>query len=316
MKQQALISIIIPVFNRAGIVGRTLDSIAAQTLRPLNIILVDNNSSDNSFDVLNQWKKDNDTDDFKITILQEKKPGAAAARNCGLRAVTTPYVMFFDSDDTMSPTHVENIANAFIANPDSAIVGWDVTIHTLNGKTIKRRCHHKNTLFNHIFHGSLSTQRYAVKTSLIREVGAWNERLFGWDDYELGIRLLLRNKQIMHIENGNDVHVFSQHESITGTHYSSNPQKWEHALNCCMELLTSHHKASLWINIRRCILAGEYRKEKDFKNYHRLINEVLQRTENKYHKLFFKSVAIFISLGGRGTAILTRLFLTPKINLQ
>lgn len=95
MKQQALISIIIPVFNRAGIVGRTLDSIAAQTLRPLNIILVDNNSSDNTLEVLTQWGKDNSTDDFKITILQEKKPGAAAARNCGLKIVKTPYVMFF-----------------------------------------------------------------------------------------------------------------------------------------------------------------------------------------------------------------------------
>ena len=79
MKQQALISIIIPVFNRAGIVGRTLDSIAAQTLRPLNIILVDNNSSDNTLEVLTQWGKDNSTDDFKITILQEKKPGASIA---------------------------------------------------------------------------------------------------------------------------------------------------------------------------------------------------------------------------------------------
>ena len=314
MKQQALISIIIPVFNRAGIVGRTLDSIAAQTLRPLNIILVDNNSSDNSLEVLTQWKNDNDTDDFNITILQEMKPGAATARNCGLNAVMTPYVMFFDSDDTMSPSHAENIANALTANPNSAIVGWDITIHTLNGKIIKRRCHHKNVLFNHIFHGSLSTQRYAVKTALIREVGAWNENLFGWDDYELGIRLLLRNKQITHIENGNDVHVFNQQESITGTHYSSNPQKWEHALNCCENLLIGKPQAKLWIKIRRCILAGEYRKEKDLKNYHRLINEILLHTENKYHKLFFKSVAIFISLGGRGSAILTRLFLTPKIN--
>lgn len=314
MKQQALISIIIPVFNRAGIVGRTLDSIAAQTLRPLNIILVDNNSSDNTLEVLTQWGKDNSTDDFKITILQEKKPGAAAARNCGLKIVKTPYVMFFDSDDTMSPTHVENIANAFTANPDSAIVGWDVTIHTLNEKTIKRRCHHKNTLFNHIFHGSLSTQRYAVKTELIRKIGAWDESILGWDDYELGIRLLLHHPRIIHIENGNDVHIFHQRESITGTHYSTNPQKWEHALNCCEKLLIDQQQAKLWIEIRRCILAGEYRKEKDFKNYHRLINEVLRRTENRYYKLFFKSVAIFISLGGRGTAILTRLFLTPKIN--
>lgn len=314
MKQQALISIIIPVFNRAGIVGRTLDSIAAQTLRPLNIILVDNNSSDNSFDVLNQWKKDNDTDDFKITILQEKKPGAAAARNCGLSAVTTPYVMFFDSDDTMSPTHVENIANAFIANPNSAIVGWDVTIHTLNGKTIKRRCHHKNTLFNHIFHGSLSTQRYAVRTDLINQVGGWNETTMAWNDYELGIRLLLQHPHIIHIENGEDVNVFRQTESITGTHYSANVAKWEHALECCEKHLQQNNNTRLWIEVRRCILAGEYRKENDKNNYKRLISSVLQRTSSIYQRIFFKSVAIFISLGGRGVAILTRLFLTPKLN--
>lgn len=314
MKQQALISIIIPVFNRAGIVGRTLDSIAAQTLRPLNIILVDNNSSDNTLEVLTQWGKDNSTDDFKITILQEKKPGAAAARNCGLKIVKTPYVMFFDSDDTMSPTHIENIINAFIAHPDVGIVGWDVTIHTFNGKSIKRRCHKNNVLFNHIFHGSLSTQRYAVRTDLINQVGGWNETTMAWDDYELGIRLLLQRPHIIHIENGEDVNVFRQTESITGTHYSANVAKWEHALNCCEKLLIDQQQAKLWIEIRRCILAGEYRKEKDFKNYHRLINEVLRRTENRYHKLFFKSVAIFISLGGRGTAILTRLFLTPKIN--
>ncbi|MBQ7041820.1 MAG: glycosyltransferase family 2 protein [Muribaculaceae bacterium] len=314
MSHYAQISIVIPVFNRAGIVGRTLDSIAAQSLRPLNLILVDNNSSDNTLDILNLWKEKNETDEFKITILQEKKPGAAAARNCGLKIVKTPYVMFFDSDDTMSPSHIENITNTFITHPDAGIVGWDVTIHTFNGKSIKRRCHKNNVLFNHIFHGSLSTQRYAVRTDLINQVGGWNETTMAWDDYELGIRLLLQHPHIIHIENGEDVNVFRQTESITGTHYSANVAKWEHALNCCEKLLIDQQQAKLWIEIRRCILAGEYRKEKDFKNYHRLINEVLRRTENRYHKLFFKSVAIFISLGGRGTAILTRLFLTPKIN--
>lgn len=314
MAHQAQISIVIPVFNRAEIVGRTLDSIAAQSLRPKNLILVDNNSSDNTLDTLNLWKEKNETDEFKITILQEKKPGAAAARNCGLKIVKTPYVMFFDSDDTMSPSHIKNITNAFIAHPDAGIVGWDVTIHTLNGKSIKRRCYKDNVLFNHIFHGSLSTQRYAVRTDLINQVGGWDETTMAWDDYELGIRLLLQHPHIIHIEDGKDVHIFRQSESITGTLYSTDVTKWEHALNCCEKHLQQNSKARLWIDIRRCILAGEYRKEKDINNYKRLINTILQRTNNIYHKIFFKSVAIFISLGGRGVAILTRLFLTPKTN--
>lgn len=314
MSHYAQISIVIPVFNRAGIVGRTLDSIAAQSLRPLNLILVDNNSSDNTLDILNLWKEKNETDEFKITILQEKKTGAAAARNCGLKIVKTPYVMFFDSDDTMSPSHIENITNTFITHPDAGIVGWDVTIHTFNGKSIKRRCHKNNVLFNHIFHGSLSTQRYAVRTDLINQVGGWNETTMAWNDYELGIRLLLQHPHIIHIENGEDVNVFRQTESITGTHYSANVAKWEHALDCCENHLQQNNNARLWIEVRRCILAGEYRKEKDRNNYKRLISSILQRTSSIYQRIFFKSVAIFISHGGRGVAILTRLFLTPKLN--
>ena len=79
------------------------------------------------------------------------------------------------------------------------------------------------------------------------------------------------------------------------------------------EYLINNHKARLWIEIRRCILAGEYRKEKDFDNYHRLMSEIAQRAKDIYHSIFFKFVAIDTSYGGRGVSILTRLFLTPKI---
>ena len=88
------ITIIIPVYNRAGIVGPTLDAVAAQTWRPLNVILVDNASTDNTLQVLNQWKKSVERPDFKVEVIEERTPGASAARNAGLRRATTRWTMF------------------------------------------------------------------------------------------------------------------------------------------------------------------------------------------------------------------------------
>ena len=133
MTSKALISIIIPVYNRAEIVTATLDSVAKQSLRPLDVILIANNSTDNTLEVLNEWKQQVETEDFHVTILRESKPGATTARNRGLKEAETPYTMFFDSDDLMAPNHVQRAVDAFIANPDIDVVGWDVDVKTLSG---------------------------------------------------------------------------------------------------------------------------------------------------------------------------------------
>ncbi|MDE6459177.1 MAG: glycosyltransferase family 2 protein, partial [Muribaculum sp.] len=127
------ISIVVPVFNRGTVVTATLDSIAAQTERPLALIIVDNNSTDNSLDVVTEWAKLHDSPDFAVTILSEPIPGAAAARNKGFESVTTPYVMFFDSDDLMSPNHVKDFADTFRADPLLDIVGRDIISLELDG---------------------------------------------------------------------------------------------------------------------------------------------------------------------------------------
>ncbi|MDE6528594.1 MAG: glycosyltransferase family 2 protein, partial [Muribaculaceae bacterium] len=105
MSQPAsLITIVVPVYNRAGIVERTLESIRQQSHRPLSVVLVDNNSTDNTPHVLRKWKSEVEAPDMQVTIVDEPVAGAPAARNRGLGLTTTPYVMFFDSDDIMTPT--------------------------------------------------------------------------------------------------------------------------------------------------------------------------------------------------------------------
>jgi glycosyltransferase involved in cell wall biosynthesis len=157
MSKQAQITVIVPVYNRAELMIRTLDSIAAQSLRPFELIVVDNNSTDNTLEVLHEWKEQNESADFVVTIKQEPRACACCARNKGLEAVKTPYVMFFDSDDTMIPTHIESALRALQADKSLDIVGWDVTVNLLDGKAVKKRFSVNDVLYNHIFHSSFAT---------------------------------------------------------------------------------------------------------------------------------------------------------------
>lgn len=91
------ISVIIPIKNRADLIGQTLDSIICQTLQPFEIILVDDGSTDDIANVLISYKD-------KITFIKNKGAGPGAARNTGFERATGTYIKFFDSDDLMTPT--------------------------------------------------------------------------------------------------------------------------------------------------------------------------------------------------------------------
>lgn len=303
----AQISIIIPVYNRAELVKVTLDSIARQTLRPIDVILVDNNSTDNTLKVLNEWKKANETEVFRITVLQECKPGAPAARNRGLAAAVTPYTMFFDSDDTMSPSHVERALKALAGNGSPDIVGWEVNVKRLDGTIGRYKFCDKDSLYNHIFHATLATQRLAARTELFRSVGGWNESLMGWNDYELGIRLLATNPKILRLNGTPSVTVVLQEQSITGTGFSSKPQYWENALNAIDSILAANNLHSMikYIDVRRAILAAFYAREGATVDAQRLLNEVLSRG-GLYRNLIMRLFYHIIKRGGRGIAYIAR----------
>ena len=307
MAKNAQISIIIPVYNRAKIVKDTLDSVASQTLRPLDVILIDNNSSDSTLEVLNEWKKQTECDDFNISILSETTPGAAAARNRGLKEVTTPYTMFFDSDDIMLPTHAERAVEAFNQDASLDVVGWDVDTKTLSGNDSKYRFCDKDTLYNHIFHATMATQRFAARTELFKQVGGWGENLIVWNDYELGVRLILANPTIKKLTGKASVIVIAQRESITGTNFSSKAQYWEASLNAIDIALDkySHSSMKKYIDVRRVILAGFYHREGAIQDSKRLLGEVVSRS-GWYRRIIMKLFYNIIRCGGRGIALLAK----------
>ena len=101
MSERPLVSVIVPCFNAEKTVTRTLDSLAAQTLRDLEIVAVNDGSTDHTLDVLNHWKDDHP--DVNIVIYSKENEGIAETRNFGVARVSGKYFGFLDSDDYTAP---------------------------------------------------------------------------------------------------------------------------------------------------------------------------------------------------------------------
>lgn len=100
---EKLVSIIVPIYNVEKYLRQCLDSILRQTFRPLEIILVNDGSTDGSDTICQEYAEI----DERIVYLKKENGGVSDARNVGLDAVTSDYVLFIDSDDWIEPTYVE-----------------------------------------------------------------------------------------------------------------------------------------------------------------------------------------------------------------
>ncbi|MDE6557296.1 MAG: glycosyltransferase family 2 protein [Duncaniella sp.] len=269
-EQLAPIGMVIPVYNRAHTLPRTLDSIAAQTVMPSQIIIVDNGSTDSSKSVVSDriaaFRQKHP--EVIVKLIDESKPGACAARNRGLQEIAAPFTMFFDSDDIMFPSHVADFAKAIAENPGIEIFGRDMWLEAPDGSRRRLYCHltggHRTTLFHHIFRASLSTQRIVASTRLYREAGGWDEDLDGWNDFEIGVRLILARPKMMSLGGDPTVVGLSQAESITGTSFSAHPQRWEKSLWKIRQILEKSDfapEAVRWVDGRAMVLAAQYDSE-------------------------------------------------------
>lgn len=104
----ALVSIIVPVYNVAPYLGECLDSIVGQTYGNLEIIVVDDGSTDGSGSLCDEYAKR----DGRIRVIHQPNRGLSAARNAGLDTAKGDYISFVDSDDAVSPVFIEALLSA------------------------------------------------------------------------------------------------------------------------------------------------------------------------------------------------------------
>lgn len=298
------ITIVVPVRNRPALLMRCLDSVAMQSWRPLSLIIVDNGSSDRTPEAAARWADYHRCSDFLISLTSQPTPGACPARQKGLHMVQTPLVLFFDSDDTMRPDLVATVMESFRDNPSLQIVAWRCMLHFLDGSSRVTPNPKGNLLDWQLIHSFLRTQGYAVRTDLLRSVGGWKGNLPAWNDWELGVRLLLTHPKVKCLP---DVlaDIFSQPMSITGTSFSSKSGSWEKSLDAVDSILQSDPRSRHYRRLvlyRRSVLAAHYLREGNPDEAFRLLSSTLASPLlSPLRKVAMKSLFRLTSSGVRGT---------------
>ena len=311
-------SIVIPVYNRAKELPRTVASIVAQDYRPLHLILVDNNSADESFAVCCNLQQQYQTDDFTIEVLQQPRAGASAARNMGLEHVKSRYMMFFDSDDVLHSDSVSRYMQAFAEHPDADIIGSTILFDN-GAKSFLAKAVFSAEPEPHIIHGTLSTQRFAARTQLIRNAGGWHEHYNGWLDWNLGLRLLLQNPRIHWLKDSPVATVFLHPQSITGRNDMHGYQQFYKAIQQTrLDIAASTHPRRLRLErlviYRQVLLVARIIREMgknnnpDLQQFARQIySEALNdRLTTRAMRYFFPICLQYASRGGRGSGTIAQ----------
>lgn len=304
MAKKASITVVVPVYNREHLVTRTLDSIAAQDIRPLSLIVVDNNSTDHTLDVVREWADSRAGDsNLDIRILSEPRPGAARARQTGLEHVETEWVQFFDSDDVMAPGI---LSDALRHSADADLVCWMREQISLTGRHSYNPYRPDDILRCHLYNGMLFTEAYMVRTDFIKSVGGWNSDIRVWDDWELGLRLLLASPRYVALDRSGTT-VYSQAESITGTSFSAKEGQWERIIDLMESYVAERPDIRAMLDYRRVNLAALYIREGNRPAGRRLFKQAIDKAScPALAKLWLRVLYAYTAAGGRGAYRLWR----------
>lgn len=188
MNNNPLISVVIPTYNRMNSVCNAIDSVLNQTYSNIEIIVVDDGSTDNTANRLEQYGD-------KIKYIKQINGGVSSARNTGIRSSEGEYLAFLDSDDIWYDDKIEKQMKFFQDNEDSilALVYVDVIRTSGDGKTIEsRRPYDRNRILGFIdvfIYPYLGPSTVLLKTECINKEMAFDESLKTAEDLQFFLEI-------------------------------------------------------------------------------------------------------------------------------
>jgi glycosyltransferase involved in cell wall biosynthesis len=187
------VSLVIATFDHGRFLAEALDSALAQTLRGVEIVVVDDGSTDDTPEVLARYKG-------RVRVIRQPNRGLAAARNTGLASSRGTYVSFLDADDVLSPT---KLAEQVAVLERAPTVGWtycDVLIETTASGARTRASERfgygtrmlEGWLFPELIHGNfIPAIAPLVRRTVLDAAGTFDERLTALEDWDLWLRMSL-----------------------------------------------------------------------------------------------------------------------------
>lgn len=194
IRTQPKVSVIIPLFNLRPYVGEAIDSVLNQTYPNIEIIVVDDGSTDNPETVLNKYKG-------RIELVRQENRGLSSARNTGIRNSEGEYLVFLDADDYVSPNKIEMEVETLEKYPK---VGWvyGVSLVVDENKRVIRRIPDdvlepnerppEGNIFNRLILRCLMLVNAVIIRREVVDVGLFDESLTSCEDWDFWLRVSVK----------------------------------------------------------------------------------------------------------------------------
>lgn len=180
-----LVSVYMPTHNRAALLPRAMDSVLSQSYSNLELIVVDDGSTDGTPEVLSRYASEHRV----VVIRKETAGGACAARNEAVGRARGPLVTGIDDDDEFSRDRVANLVSFFDPELQSCVY-TDLAIAAADGR--RRQRFPARVDLDRLLYRNVIGNQVLTLTDRIRAVGGFDERLSALQDYDLWIRLVAR----------------------------------------------------------------------------------------------------------------------------
>lgn len=186
-----LVSVIIPFYNQGRFLVDSVGSALRQTIQDIEIILIDDGSSEDPVPILAEFESDS-----RLKIIRQNNGGVAKARNLGIQQSKGEFLHFLDADDWIAPNMLEELVNEFKSYPEAGLSYCDLFRvdsigNAYDNYTIKssRRILSGNILGSLLLGGYFPPVTVLVRAETLLDVGYFDEALDGCCDWDLWIRI-------------------------------------------------------------------------------------------------------------------------------
>lgn len=189
------ISVIIPTFNRAGLLPRALASVLDQSRPADEIIVVDDGSSDQTRELIQ-------TEFPTVSLISQNNQGVSAARNRGVEASSGSWLAFLDSDDEWLPEKLEVQMQAAASNPQFSLIHSDEIWFRRGVRVNQMKKHRKSggdIFLDCLPRCVISPSAVVLRRELFDAVGQFDESLPACEDYDLWLRIC-HEKEVLYVD--------------------------------------------------------------------------------------------------------------------
>lgn len=193
-------SVIMPLYNKAPYVRKSVESVVGQTFVNWELVVVDDGSVDGSGDIVES------VNDSRIRLVRQDNAGVSAARNRGVGESTAPYVCFLDADDWWEPTFLEEMAGLLERHPNAGIYGTGYYI-VKNGRKriapigVDEGFTEGEINYCRVYAKTLcmpfTSITVAIPRQVFKEIGGFPTDIKLGEDFMLWVRIALKHKAVL-----------------------------------------------------------------------------------------------------------------------